>query len=250
MPIRLKAFGLHMLLSMTLITVYLTFVFFVWYQDPYYKIYDTWAAIKIVVGVDLIIGPLLTLIVFDIAKKRSVLVRDIAVIIIVQISALSWGVHVTYSVRPLFSVFHEGTFYLFSQQDVDVSRMADKTLIPAFWQSATYVYVNPPKDKDEYNHIYANLIDANERPDVMYLTERYLPLNEIREKVNESAINLTNALNNNDKKQMVDNFLKDRKTTINECSFYSIKGGNKHASIVFDKQNGLKIGYIDAILEY
>jgi len=250
MLFRLKAFGLHLLASMCVISVFLMFVFLIWYPEPYYKIYGVWGAIKIVVGVDLFIGPLLTLVVFDEAKKASVLARDLLVIVLLQASAFIWGVHVTYSVRPSFNVFHEGTFYLFSKQDVDIDRMVSKELVPAFWQAATKVYVKPPKDKEEYNHIYAHLIDADERPDVMYLTERYLPLIEIQKKVIDSAIDINNALKQPEKKSLINAFLMAKGKVISECLFYSVKGVNAHVTIVIDKVSGETIGYIDAILEY
>ena len=250
MLFRLKAFSLHLLASMCVISVFLTFVFLVWYPEPYYKIYGVWGAIKIVVAVDLFIGPLLTLIVFDETKKNSVLARDLLVIVLLQVSAFSWGVHITHSVRPSFNVFHEGTFYLLSKQDVDIDRMENKDLVPEFWQTATKVYVKPPIDKEEYNHIYAHLIDADERPDVMYLTERYLPLIEIQQKVIDSAIDINNALKKPEKEKLINTFLIAKGKTISECLFYSIKGANAHITIVIDKMSGETIGYIDAILEY
>jgi len=248
MLFRLKAFSLHLLASMCVISVFLTFVFLVWYPEPYYKIYGVWGAIKIVVGVDLFIGPLLTLVVFDETKKSSVLARDLFVIVLLQASAFIWGVHVTHSVRPSFNVFHEGTFYLFSKQDVDVDRMVNKDLVPAFWQAATKVYVKPPKDKEEYNHIYAHLIDSDKRPDVMYLTERYLPINDIKEKVDNSAINIDKASKNPENKKAIDSFFRLSDKTPEECRLYSIKGVNTHATLVVEKETGKNIGYIDRVL--
>jgi len=250
MLFRLKAFGLHLLASMCVISVFLAFIFLVWYPEPYYKIYGVWGAIKILVGVDLFIGPLLTLIVFDESKKASVLGRDLLVIVLFQLSAFIWGVHVTHSVRPSFSVFHEGAFYLFSKQDVDVGRMETKELVPEFWQPVTKVYVKPPEDKEEYNHIYAHLIDADKRPDVMYLTERYLPLIEIKKKVIDSALNINNALKQPEKESLINAFLMKQQKTISDCLFYSVKAANTHITKVVDKQSGETIGYIDANLEY
>ncbi|MCW8933359.1 MAG: hypothetical protein OQK98_01425 [Gammaproteobacteria bacterium] len=250
MLFRLKAFGLHLLASMCVISVFLAFVFLIWYPEPYYKIYGVWGAIKIVVGVDLIIGPLLVLIVFNESKKASELGRDLFIIVFFQLSAFIWGVHITHAVRPSFSVFHEGTFYLFSKQDVDVARMDNKKLVPAFWQPATKVYVKPPKDKEEYNHIYAHLIDADKRPDVMYLTERYLPLIEIEKKVIDSALNIKSALKQPEKENLINAFLMGKEKELSECLFYSVKGANTHVTMVVDKLSGETIGYIEANLEY
>ncbi|XFB08520.1 hypothetical protein AAGT13_06380, partial [Azotobacter salinestris] len=72
--------------------------------------------LKIVVAVDLVLGPCLTLIVFNLRKPRSELVRDLSLIALVQVLALGAGVWQVLKVRPLAVVQVFDTFYVLNRE--------------------------------------------------------------------------------------------------------------------------------------
>lgn len=59
---------------------------------------------------NLVLGPLLTLIIFDITKSRSKLIGDVIAIAMLQFSALAWGVSTIHDQRPVAVVFWENSF--------------------------------------------------------------------------------------------------------------------------------------------
>ncbi|MFZ6846893.1 TfpX/TfpZ family type IV pilin accessory protein [Undibacterium sp. RuRC25W] len=105
---RLKAAGIHLTLSAVIAAVVAAVVFFVWYPIPYDTICGGFGLLVLVCSVDIVLGPLLTFVVFDATKKRAVLVRDLAVIGIVQLAALTYGAHTVYIARPVALVFEGG----------------------------------------------------------------------------------------------------------------------------------------------
>lgn len=105
---RLKASGIHLLLSVLIAIVMLYLVFGLWYPGQYYKLLEVDSLYLILMGVDVTLGPLLTLAVYK-AGKRG-LKFDLAVIGIVQMCALLYGAYVVFQTRPVFNVFEGDRF--------------------------------------------------------------------------------------------------------------------------------------------
>jgi hypothetical protein len=97
-----------------------------WYPSPYFAAAGGGTLLLLIVGVDVVLGPLLTFIVFDPAKKS--LVYDLAVIVMLQIAALIYGVNVMASARPAFVVFLRDGFDVVSANDVVTEGMAQGQL--------------------------------------------------------------------------------------------------------------------------
>ena len=75
------------------------------------------------IGVDLILGPVLTLIVFKPGKRG--LKFDLSVIALVQLTALVYGMTVIYRERPYATVFALDRFVVLAQHDIDLAQLAD-----------------------------------------------------------------------------------------------------------------------------
>lgn len=93
-------------------------VFFVWYPYPYNKLAGGVELFLILMAVDVVCGPLLTLIVYNPSKQRTVLWRDIVVILCLQLAALSYGLYSLMQARPVFLAFEIDRFRVVSVPDV------------------------------------------------------------------------------------------------------------------------------------
>lgn len=100
---RFKAFSIHFAISFLIFLILLYFILVQWYPEPLFSSDGGWRVIRIIVGVDLILGPFLTLIVFKAGKPG--LKFDLAMIALVQTLALSWGVWTTYNERPAAMIY-------------------------------------------------------------------------------------------------------------------------------------------------
>jgi hypothetical protein len=98
---KLKATAVHLSMSIA-VFVYLAYqIYYNWYPEPYFSIDGGWAAIRLVSAVDLVLGPLITFLIFDLTKSRRAILFDLLIILIVQLGALAYGVHTTYTQRPV-----------------------------------------------------------------------------------------------------------------------------------------------------
>jgi len=106
---KFKAALIHLSLSVVLIGALALMVIYLWYPFPLYKITGVIEPAKLLVLVDVIIGPLLTFVVYKHNKKYLKL--DLSIIAILQIAALSYGVHTIYQGRANLIVFNKGELH-------------------------------------------------------------------------------------------------------------------------------------------
>ena len=105
MPVinRFLAFGIHLAISLLFALVAAALVSFGWYPGALATVTGVTPIFLLIVGVDVVVGPSLTLLVFDRAKKE--LQRDLSIIAVLQLIALGVGLQTVFSARPVYLVF-------------------------------------------------------------------------------------------------------------------------------------------------
>lgn len=107
---RLRASGIHLGISMTIGLLAALMVFLVWYPWPYREISGGRELFLILISVDVILGPLITLMIFNRSKPRSELVRDLSIVGLIQLSALAYGMWTVFAARPVHLAFEVDRF--------------------------------------------------------------------------------------------------------------------------------------------
>ena len=95
----------HLLISLFIFALLAGISLTLWYPGFFYSIDGGWEGMRIIIGVDLVLGPLLTTIVFKSGKPG--LKFDLTAIGTMQATCLLAGVLIVYSERPLFFVFYD-----------------------------------------------------------------------------------------------------------------------------------------------
>ena len=106
----LRASGIHLALSLFVAALSAVLVFGIWYPYPYREISGGRELFLLVVTVDVILGPLITLAIFDHAKDWPVLRRDLFVVALLQLGALGYGLWTVFVARPVHMVFEYDRF--------------------------------------------------------------------------------------------------------------------------------------------
>lgn len=120
---RFWAAGIHLLISLAVAAVAAWLVFGLWYPYPYREISGGRELFFIVIAVDVIMGPLLTLSVFNRKKPPQELRRDLAVIGALQIAALAYGLWTVSVARPVHLVFEIDRFRVVHAIEIDEAEM-------------------------------------------------------------------------------------------------------------------------------
>jgi len=123
---RIKASFAHLLISMMVVGIALAVVYLIWYPAPFGDTNDIWSMVKILIGVDLVLGPMVTLIIFNTRKKsRNELKRDLSIIATVQMLALGYGMYSMFDQRPDYLVFGVDRFEVMTDDRVDKSPLPE-----------------------------------------------------------------------------------------------------------------------------
>ena len=115
----LKAAGLHFFASLLVAALAAWLVFGLWYPYPYPEISGGRELFLLVVVVDVVCGPLLTLVLFNPLKPRRELLLDLTVVGLLQVAALGYGLFTVFSARPVHMVFEYHRMAVVHAADVD-----------------------------------------------------------------------------------------------------------------------------------
>lgn len=148
---RLSAAGIHLTLSLAVAALAAWLVFALWYPYPYREISGGRELFFIVVVVDVIMGPFLTLWVFNRNKPFRVLRRDLAVIGLLQLTALTYGLWTVAVVRPVYLAFEMDRFRVVHAVDIPKEELnqAPPELQHLSWTGPTLVSLRAFINEDE-----------------------------------------------------------------------------------------------------
>jgi hypothetical protein len=164
---KLRAFLLHLSLSATIVGIVCALIFFVWYPQPYFEITGAWSVLQVLIGVDLIAGPLLTLILYKPNKPK--LVFDMSFIAVIQLTALIYGTTVIYQERPYYVVFAIDRFEVLARTEIDPDAIPlDLLRIKPFIGPIIAVALFPESEQERQqllNDVLAGKPDLERRPE-------------------------------------------------------------------------------------
>jgi hypothetical protein len=149
-PLKKRFFRYHLTASITIILLVSAICQFLWFPQPFLQLDGTWMALLMLAGVDIIIGPLLTLLLVSIKKSKRELSLDMAVIVIIQISALTYGLMQIEKERLIALVHYDGVFHLVPQK-ILAEPLNNAKIIPTLnlYQGIPLVMISE-QDVDKY----------------------------------------------------------------------------------------------------
>ena len=163
--------GIHLACSVAVAMVAATFVLGLWYPYPYRELSGGRELFLLVVAVDVVCGPLLTLVLFNSAKPRTELWRDLGMIALIQLAALGYGTFIVWQARPMFLVMEVDRFKAVQLIDLDRAALASlpHTLQPGLLSGPINVAIRLPIDREEANKVLFESVqggrDYAERPE-------------------------------------------------------------------------------------
>jgi hypothetical protein len=169
------AASIHLICSLVVAALAGVLVFGMWYPYPYRELSGGRELFFLIVGVDVVCGPLLTMVLFNPAKPRAELWRDLGLVALIQLGALGYGLFTVWQARPLFLVQEVDRFKVVMAPDLDAVAVAalPASLKPLLWGGPRVVAIRPPASVEEKNRILFAAIEGGrdyaERP------EFYLP---------------------------------------------------------------------------
>ena len=164
---RWKASSIHLVISAIIASAVFALMLLVWYPYPIFAAVGGQQVLLILLGVDVTLGPFITLLIFNTKKSRKALAFDLSVISILQATALIYGMSVVFQARPVYVVFSKDSFDLvtanmLSEEDIAKSKYPDYRSLPL--TGPVYVYSEMPADIKERNEVVLSVFSGKDLP--------------------------------------------------------------------------------------
>ncbi len=116
--LKLKFFLLHLTTSLVVVIGITLTCQFLWFPTPFLQIDGTWIALLTLAGVDITLGPILTLLLVSSKKSKHELLTDMLIIITIQISALGYGL-MKIEQEQVWAIVHlDGAFNIVAKKEI------------------------------------------------------------------------------------------------------------------------------------
>lgn len=188
MSARIRAFCWHLAASALVALITLIVVFFVWYPAPLHEAVGVTHIFLLLLGVDVTLGPLLTLLVYKVGKKT--LLFDMLVIVLLQLAALGYGLSAVAEGRPAWLVFSADRFDLVRVLEID--QRSQEQASPLYRQPGLlgpqWVGALAPENTEQRNAIMFEALEGGS--DLAQRPYLYRPLSEMKEPMRKRALPL------------------------------------------------------------
>ena len=124
-----RAALIHLSCSAAVAMACMVLVFRFWYPSPLAEAQGVSHLVLMMIAVDVMIGPMITSIVYDPRKKWLRL--DLATVAMLQTIALLYGMKAIYGGRPAYLVFNVDRFNVIAVQDINRDSLARTSTLPS-----------------------------------------------------------------------------------------------------------------------
>ena len=169
------AAALHFVGSVAVAVLTGALVFGLWYPYPYRELAGGRELFLLIIAVDVVCGPLLTMVLYNPVKSRVELWRDLGLVMLIQLAALGYGLHVVWQARPVYLVQEIDRFKVVAMPDLDSAEVAKlpPALQPSLLAGPITVAIRAPKDAEERQKVMFESIQGG--PDYAERPDFYLP---------------------------------------------------------------------------
>lgn len=245
---RWKACAIHLGISAFLGASVISTMLLVWYPGPFFTAMGGNELVVILMGVDVVLGPLVTLVIFNPGKGTRLLRMDLAIIGVVQATALAYGVHVIAEVRPVYMVFTVDRFDLVAANDLkdaELARVTDPEFKGVPWGRPRTIAVKSPADPQEQMRIIQSALAG---ADLQTFPQYYVkyealaaqalkfakPLPVLRRRHPEALARIDKALQQAGRRD-------------DDTRFLPLKARSRDYCVLLDARSGTVVGFIELL---
>jgi hypothetical protein len=237
MPPRVRAGLIHLTLSAAVAALVFLPIYFYWYPDVLFESAGGRDLFMLIVGVDVTLGPLITLIIFKPGKWG--LMFDLVVIAILQTAALSYGVWVLFESRPVYIAFVKDRFEIvrangFPEGELQKAHASGYDRLP--WTGPRLVGVKLPTDPDEQFNL---MMSGFGGVDAQYYPRYYVPYASVSGEVTRAARPLqTLRKRNPERARDIEQVLAAIGRKESDVRFVPMRAGKNDLAVFVDAKSG------------
>ena len=240
---RWKASALHLAISAAIGVSVVALMLTLWYPQHYFAAMGGDTLIMLLIGVDVVIGPLITLIIFDPNKKH--LRFDLAVIALLQLTALVYGCSVMFKARPAFNVFVVDRFEVIAASDVDQESL-EKAKPPFRTLPLTGPKIASAREPDDPKRMSDIVISAAAGgSDLANFPDLYVPYEDVKTLAGKAGKPLAElAKHQPQDAPLIKSFISGSGRAEDAIGYLPMKARNHDMAVVVDKKTGDIVGIV------
>ncbi len=243
---RWKAAGIHLGISATIGVAVVAAMLLVWYPEPYFTALGGNDLVMILIGVDVVLGPVMTSIVFNPAKPRNLIRLDLSVIAALQLAALVYGIGVLGVARPIYTVFTVDRFDIVAANDMrdeELARVTDPRFKGVPWGRPRIIAVRTPRDPNEQLRVIQS---ATRGLDLQTFPQYYVPYEELAGEALRRSKPLERLRKGHiDEAPVIDAKLKEVGRGLADVRYLPLKAKKRDQSVLLDAKTGAVLGFLD-----
>jgi len=234
---RFRAATFHLLVCLAVAALLLCLFWFVWYPAPLFKAVGGLDIFLILLGIDVTLGPLLTLVVFKSGKKS--LKFDLTVIATVQITALAYGIFTLLSGRPVYVAALGHRFDLIQASEIGEEHLKAAGVSLPLW-GPQWVGVRKATDKKEReNMLFSGLAGA----DYGHYPQYHAPLESMRDELLANAKPIAELRAKNiGSDDRITSWLSKRGYTDQTAVFQGLKARGESMAVILNAKTAMVVG--------
>ncbi|MCP4333546.1 MAG: hypothetical protein GY785_12885 [Gammaproteobacteria bacterium] len=232
--IKLKATAVHLSMSVA-VFIYLAYqIYYNWYPEPYFSIDGGWQGIRLVGAVDLVLGPAITFLIFDLRKSRKAILFDLLVIVTIQVGALAYGVYTTYSQRPIAIVVID-QFVLSSTMEHYGETLPSSSELARFSdERPPIIYSEFPLDRKVLDEVQR--IKLEDRVLEHAQINLYREHAELKTALQQRQLRFFERLDSEQSREALEHWLEQNQKSIEKILILKFPGRYGNAWLVFDEE--------------
>jgi hypothetical protein len=231
---KLKATAVHLSLSVV-VFIYLAYqIYYHWYPEPYFATDGGWQGIRLVGAVDLVLGPFITFLIFDLSKTRREILFDLMVIVVIQVGALSYGVYTTYNQRPVAVVVID-QFMISSTLEHYAESLSSASELERFSdEKPPIIYSDFPLDREGLEEVQRIKLETQVLEHAQMNLYRGRP--ELKTGLQKQQMIHFERLDISQSRELLDQWLEENQKAIDEILIAPFQGRYGNAWLVFDEE--------------
>lgn len=174
---RIKPFAIHLLASAVVATGLSALLVAYWYPLPYFFADGGWQGLRLVLAVDCVLGPLITLIIYNPKKSRRQLLTDYAVVVTLQVVAFTLGTWTVFRQHTAMVVFADSAFYTVDMETARSLPGPVADLVAHADHFPVYAVVEMPEEREAAQALRRAAL-SRQRPLYVVAADRLRPLDE------------------------------------------------------------------------
>lgn len=237
---KLKATAVHLSMSIVVFAYLAYQIYYNWYPQPYFAIDGGWQGIRLIGAVDLVLGPLITFLIFDLRKPRREILFDLLIILVIQLGALAYGIYTAYTQRPVAIVMIDDFVVPATMEHYGGKLPSAEHLYRYSEERPPIIYSQLPLEQEQLAEV--NRIKLEERVLEHAQVGLYRPFEELVALLQRHQPRMQALLDRYGSRDAYESWLRDNGKAVSEVYIERFSGRYGSAWLVFDL-HGRYIGY-------